>query len=128
VNARKASGRHTGGNQFAIKLGGNESGPEDLGFALVRCGLHIQRQKSVKNVVMWVDLFAYGKNPVEFDRFIVEPLPGKVSRFFHFDLLGVVQTTSGLGTVKVLPSPVVGFKYATLLVPASASLAVGTGL
>ena len=51
VNARKASGRQAGGDQVAIKLGGNESGPEDLGFALVRCGLHIQRQKGVKNVV-----------------------------------------------------------------------------
>ena len=48
---RKISGRHADRSQFAIQLGGDESRPEDLGFALLRSGLHIQCQKSMKDVV-----------------------------------------------------------------------------
>ena len=45
------SGRHADGSQFAIKLGGDESSPEDLSFAF-SCGrLHIQGQKSMKDVI-----------------------------------------------------------------------------
>ena len=45
------SGRHADGSQFAIKLGSDESSPEDLSFAL-SCGrLHIQGQKSMKDVI-----------------------------------------------------------------------------
>ena len=45
------SGRHADRSQFAIQLCGDESSPEDLGFALLRGGLHIQCQKSMKDVV-----------------------------------------------------------------------------
>jgi len=45
------SGRHAGRSQFAIKIGGNESSPEDLGFSLSRGRFHIQCQKSMKEVI-----------------------------------------------------------------------------
>jgi len=49
--ARKASGRHAGGSQIAIQLGGDKFGPEDLGFALACGGLHIPRKEGMKDVV-----------------------------------------------------------------------------
>jgi hypothetical protein len=45
------SGRLAGGNQFAIKIGGDESSPEDFGFSLSRGRFHIQGQKSMKQVI-----------------------------------------------------------------------------
>jgi hypothetical protein len=45
------SGRHADGSQFDIEFGGDESSPEDLGFALWRRRFYIQGQKSMKDVL-----------------------------------------------------------------------------
>src|SRR6201982_1830425 len=47
----KNSGRQAGGSYFAIQFGSDELGPEDLRLALTGRGLHIQRQKGMKDVV-----------------------------------------------------------------------------
>jgi hypothetical protein len=45
------SGRHADGSHFDIEFGGDESSPEDLGFALSRGRFYIQGQKSMKDVI-----------------------------------------------------------------------------
>ena len=47
----ETSGRQAGRSYFAIQFGSDELGPEDLRFALTGRGLHIQRQKGMKDVV-----------------------------------------------------------------------------
>ena len=47
----KDSGRQAGRSYFAIKFGGNEFGPKDLGFAPARRWFDIQCKESMKEVV-----------------------------------------------------------------------------
>ena len=50
-DAKKTSGRQTGGSYLAIKFSGDEFGPKDLRLALACGWLNIQLQKSMKDVV-----------------------------------------------------------------------------